>query len=65
MIMQLSADPTHEYGSCGGDSGDGVCDECLYCILTHLFACLPITFDPKIDARPHTSAVSLTCCMYY
>ena len=24
MIMQLGADPTHEYGSCGGDSGDGV-----------------------------------------
>lgn len=46
MIMQLSADPTHEYGSCGGDSGDGVsgcvCDACIQCILLHVFACVAI-----------------------
>lgn len=41
MIMQLGADPTHEYGSCGGDSGDGVTSKyvCRMHIL-YLTACV-------------------------
>lgn len=71
MIMQLSADPTHEYGSCGGDSGDSfsgrVCDACIYCILLHVFTCVPDPYDltDKLYACPHTSAgVKAFVCLY-
>lgn len=45
MIMQLSADPTHEYGSRGVTvvtALAGVCDACIYRILLHVFASVPI-----------------------
>lgn len=37
MIMQLIADPTHEYGSCGRDSRKGVHVRCMY--ILHLIVC--------------------------
>lgn len=34
MVMQLNAEPTHEYGSCGADSGDalGWCVRSMHCM---------------------------------
>lgn len=50
MIMQLGADPTHEYGKCGGDSHDQcelVCAMHAYTVSYRtLFACAPVSFDP-------------------
>lgn len=34
MVMQLNAEPTHEYGSCGADSGDALswCVRSMHCM---------------------------------
>lgn len=32
MIMQLSADPSHEYGSCGGDCSKGINVRVCVCV---------------------------------
>lgn len=52
MIMQLTADPAHEYGSHGSDSGDAVvldvCDACIWGIVLHVFACSLVSFGLEI-----------------
>lgn len=60
MIMQLSADPSHEYGSCGGDvSGCVWCMHILY-LTACVCLCAHIIYTTNY-ACPPTSALSLTC----
>ena len=42
MIMQLSADPTHEYGSCGRDSRKGVYVRCMHILYRTVCACFRV-----------------------
>lgn len=68
MIMLLSADPTHEYGSCGGDTGDGI-RGCVWCmhILYVTTACLLVCshhLTQKLCMSPHVWFLS-DMCMYY
>lgn len=63
MIMQLSADPTHEYGSCDGISR---CVWCMHMLYLTAFVCLCAhTTWPTNYACTHMSASLADMCMYY
>jgi len=64
MIMQLSADPTHEYGNCGGDNENGVCvwDACIYSYRAYILLCVLTEVQIEFDLK---CACVATVCKHF
>lgn len=68
MIMQLTADPAHEYGSCGFDGCKGVCVWCMHsiwCVAALVCFCAPCKVIHKIRMSLHICCLTDMCTYYY